>query len=120
MRKRMLHVAFAAATALLVGSITYATPADAHAACGSTRPPNLDATAISSKGSGINMRSGSSTACSINGTIYGTHQIDYYCWTAGSPSGYTWTFARDVTASWAGWMRDDLLNDGGSKSWCGF
>ncbi|MFJ6569217.1 SH3 domain-containing protein [Streptomyces sp. NPDC091292] len=105
---------------MLLGPFTLSPTADAHAACGSRRPPNLDATPISSKGHGINMRSGSSTACAITGEIFGTHQVDYYCWTTGSPSGYTWTYAGNVTASYAGWMRDDLLNDGGSKVWCGF
>ncbi|MGW0477094.1 hypothetical protein [Streptomyces coeruleorubidus] len=64
------------------------------------------------------MRSGSSTACAITGVVHSANIVNYHCWTTGS--GGTWTYGRNITSTYAGWMRDDLLNDGGSKVWCGF
>jgi hypothetical protein len=84
--------------------------------CGST-PPDLDPLPQAAhKANGVNMRTGSSTSCTSRGLAYDSDVINYQCWTAGSD--WTWTYARDVTTGRAGWMRDDLLTDGGSRVHC--
>ncbi|MFJ5997138.1 hypothetical protein [Streptomyces sp. NPDC092370] len=65
------------------------------------------------------MRSGSSTSCPINSTARPGDRLDYHCYTIGS-DGYSWTYVRNDTRSpdTYGWIRDDVLSDGGSAVSC--
>ncbi len=65
------------------------------------------------------IRTGSSTSCTAVGEAQTNHSLDYYCYTDGS-DGLTWTYLHDSTINRSGWIRDDLLTDGGSFSYCGF
>lgn len=65
-----------------------------------------------------NQRSGSSTGCGINGVLQYWDVADYHCFTVGN-DGYTWTYLRNDRTDVAGWVRDDLLLDGGSSVYCG-
>lgn len=63
-----------------------------------------------------NMRSGPSTACAINGVLQTSDRADYHCYKLGA--GGTWTYLRDDRTGAYGWVRDDLLEDGGSDVYC--
>jgi hypothetical protein len=93
-----------------------ASAAPAHYPCGST-PPDLDPVQGTNKANGVNMRSGSSTSCPSRGLAYLSHVINYHCWTLGQ-DGYTWSYARNISTGYAGWMRDDTLQDNGSDVHC--
>jgi hypothetical protein len=46
-----------------------------------------------------------------------SHKVDYHCYTVGK-DGRTWTYLRNVTTRYAGWVRDDLLKGHGSFVRC--
>ncbi|GAA1370674.1 SH3 domain-containing protein [Streptomyces beijiangensis] len=117
MKRRLaafLPVLAAVAVAL---PFTAATSASASAACG-TNVGDKDGSAWHKTANGANERSGSSTGCGSNGIAYSSHTLDYHCYTYVSSTGYTWTYVRNDTTGTAGWIRDDLLSDGGSFVAC--
>lgn len=114
-----LTAAVVMATAAIVPVIS-ASPASAHAACG-TGVSDKDNSSWDATGGGANMRSGSSTSCGIRDTADSGQRLDYHCYTWGS-DGYSWTYLRNDSASpdTYGWVRDSLLADNGSTVYCGF
>ncbi|NGO75780.1 SH3 domain-containing protein [Streptomyces sp. YC504] len=97
-------------------------PAHAYAPCGK-KAPDKDSSSWRATADGVNMRSGSSTGCSINGYAGSTDKMDYHCQTEGAWSGGSammWTYARNVRTGVEGWMRTDTLDDFGSQVDCGF
>ncbi|MEW2556166.1 SH3 domain-containing protein [Streptomyces zhihengii] len=113
---RLLPLAVAAAFVSPLALAGTASAAPAHYGCGST-PPDLDPVQGTGKANGVNMRTGSSTACGSRGLAYLSHTINYHCWTLGQDN-HTWTYARNLSTGYAGWMRDDLLEDNGSDRRC--
>lgn len=93
------------------------TPASASAACGKT-VADKDGGSWNKTANGANERSGSSTGCVSNGIAYNTQRLDYHCYTVAGD--YTWTYLRNDSTGVYGWVRDDLLSDGGSYVYCGF
>lgn len=89
-----------------------------HAPCGASAS-DKDSGAWDATGGGANMRTGSSTSCAIAGTADSGHHLDYHCFTIGDDR-QTWTYLRDDSKSpdVYGWVRDDLLSDGGSAYQC--
>lgn len=69
------------------------------------------------KQNGTNMRRSPSTSAQICGQGQKSHRVDYHCYTVGS-DGRTWTYLRDATTRYAGWVRDDLLVGNGSYVRC--
>ncbi|MEV4946562.1 SH3 domain-containing protein [Streptomyces sp. NPDC053755] len=119
MKRRFAAVIPAVAMAALAIPMVTAAPATAHAACG-TGAADADGGAWNAnRANGANMRSGSSTGCGINGIAYSSSKLDYHCYTVGN-DGYSWTYVRNDSASpdTFGWIRDDLLSDGGSYVAC--
>lgn len=87
-------------------------------ACTATAP-DKDASAYQyTFGDGVNIRKGRSTNCTVLGIAYSNQLADYHCWSAYD--GYTWTYLRNAATGVTGWVRDDVLSDGGSSVWCGF
>ncbi|MGW0705753.1 SH3 domain-containing protein [Streptomyces sp. NPDC002643] len=117
MKRLTALVPMLAAVAVAV-PLSLATPAAAHASCG-TSVSDRDGSGWVRSANGVNMRSGSSTGCSSNGIAYSSHSLDYHCYTVGN-DGYTWTYTRNDATGVYGWMRDDVLSDGGSLVYCGF
>ncbi|MBB3663555.1 MULTISPECIES: hypothetical protein [Prauserella salsuginis group] len=74
----------------------------------STYPKPFDGT--------TNIRSGPSTGCGVVTQVGSTNKADYHCFDVGS-DGKTWTFMR-VKHTAYGWVRDDVLRDGGSNKVC--
>ncbi|MFB8025292.1 SH3 domain-containing protein [Streptomyces sp. NPDC056465] len=97
--------------------LSLSTPAAAHAACGKS-VADADGSSWGKTANGANERSGSSTGCAVKGVAYNTQALDYHCYTVGN-DGYTWTFVRNDATGVTGWIRDDLLSDGGSFVSCG-
>ncbi|MER7048374.1 SH3 domain-containing protein [Streptomyces jumonjinensis] len=99
--------------------IATAGPAQAHASCGQQGPDRdgsaWDPTVVNY----VNQRTGSNTSCASNGLAYSNHRLDYHCFTYRN-DGYTWTYVRNDTTNHTGWIRDDLLEDYGSSSYCSF
>ncbi|MFB6892411.1 SH3 domain-containing protein [Kitasatospora sp. NPDC056327] len=114
--------ALALAAAALIVPLAAAVPAGAAdtaapaAACNVTYGDKDSSTWHKSSKNGVNMRSGPSTGCAALGVAYSTQLIDYHCYL---PVGdYTWTYARNDATGVKGWIRDDLLTDGGSLVRC--
>ncbi|MEU8526735.1 MULTISPECIES: SH3 domain-containing protein [Streptomyces] len=118
MKRRLAAVLPAVAMAALAVPMTSATPAFAAAPCGKTAP-DLDGRAWNKTANGANMRSGSSTSCTILGVAYNTQALDYHCFTRDA-SGQSWTYLRNDATGKYGWVRDDLLSDYGSSFNCNF
>ncbi len=64
-----------------------------------------------------NIRKLASTNSTICGQGQKSHTVDYHCWAKGK-DGKTWTYLRDHTTNYEGWVRDDLLKDNGSHVHC--
>ncbi|MEU1850485.1 SH3 domain-containing protein [Streptomyces sp. NPDC019990] len=116
MKRSIAALVPAVAAVAMALPLTMATPAAAHAPCGTTAP-DRDNGAWNRTANGANQRSGSSTGCAINGIAYNTHRLDYHCYTQGNDR-YTWTYLRNDSTGVSGWVRDDLLSDGGSLVHC--
>ena len=114
-------LAFAAVAALVVPTVTGLTAgtAMANAPCGSSAPGDHDGSAWNATGDNSRMRTGSSTSCGAVSTARPGDRLDYHCYTLGN-DGYTWTYLRNDTRSpdTYGWVRDDVLSDGGSFVEC--
>ncbi|MEU8526734.1 MULTISPECIES: SH3 domain-containing protein [Streptomyces] len=118
MKRRLAAILPAVAMAALAVPMVTATPAAAHAACG-TSVADKDGGSWGKWANGANERSGSSTGCTIKGVAYNTQSLDYHCYTWGN-DGHSWTFVRNDSTGVTGWIRDDLLSNGGSYVHCGF
>lgn len=86
--------------------------------CGSS-PKDKDASAWGKyfKVNSVNIRRAPSTNSRICAQGQKSHKVDYHCYAIGS-DGRTWTYLRDVTTHYAGWVRDDLLKGNGSLVPC--
>jgi hypothetical protein len=117
------------AAALLSGFAFLPTAASAQSTAGVTpaadpirncgpAPADVDGSSWGTPFSGAtNMRRSPSTGTTqICGVAQASHRADYHCFTEGE--GGTWTYVRDVNTTFAGWVRDDLLSDGGSFVHC--
>ncbi|TKT10781.1 SH3 domain-containing protein [Streptomyces galbus] len=95
------------------------TTAAAHAPCSSSAPADRDSTGWNATGDNSRMRTGSSTTCTAVSSARPGDHLDYHCYTFGN-DGYTWTYLRNDTRSpdTYGWVRDDVLSDGGSGVLC--
>ncbi|MEX3106084.1 SH3 domain-containing protein [Streptomyces niveiscabiei] len=111
-----------AAAALLGGASVpaVAAPAASGASVLATCPDNnwyiADGRTGSSTTNGVNIRSGPSTGCTALGQAQASHNLRYDCYKYDS--GYTWTHVLDRTTGISGWIRDDLLTDGGAYYLC--
>lgn len=114
----VVPVAVAALVVPLGLAAVTAAPAAAHATC-SKNAGDIDDSSWGTHGYGANQREGSSTSCVISGEAGPGDVLDYHCYTWGN-DGYTWTFLRNDTDGTDGWVRDDLLGNGGSGVYCGF
>jgi hypothetical protein len=117
MKRRHAALVPALAAVALAVPLSLATPASAAASCGTT-VSDRDSSSWGRTANGANERSGSSTSCAVKGIAYNTQTLDYHCYTWGSD--YSWTFLRNDATGVTGWVRDDLLSDGGSTVYCGF
>jgi hypothetical protein len=95
-----------------------AAPADPIRACGPV-PKDKDASRWGKyfKVNGVNMHRTPSTHSKVCGQGQKSHKVDYHCWKRGS-DGHTWTYVRDVTTRYAGWVIDRLLVRNGSLVHC--
>jgi hypothetical protein len=82
-------------------------------ACGTNGPDRDSDTGRVTENSKI--RSGSSTGCTALALAVPSDTLNYRCFTLGN-DGHTWT--NLTRGSTTGWIRDDLLNDGGSFLAC--
>ncbi|MEU4448599.1 SH3 domain-containing protein [Actinosynnema sp. NPDC050801] len=89
----------------------------AHASCGTTAPDKDSSPWLATARTAAKQRSGSSTSCAALGTVQTSDRLDYHCFTYGNDN-YTWTYLRNDRTDVAGWVRDDLLKDGGSGVRC--
>ncbi|MFI8291830.1 SH3 domain-containing protein [Streptomyces sp. ms191] len=112
MKRRIAAILPAVAMAALAIPVVASTPAAAHAACG-TGASDKDGSAWGNYANGANERSGSSTGCVSKGIAYNNDQLNYFCYTVGN-DGYTWTYLHNRSDNVYGWIRDDLLSNGGS------
>ncbi|MFD6170379.1 SH3 domain-containing protein [Streptomyces coeruleorubidus] len=119
MKRRLAAVVPALAAVAMAVPLALSTPASAAASCGRTAS-DMDSSSWDRTANGANQRSGSSTGCAILGIAYNTHNLDYHCYTRIGNTSETWTYLRNDTTGTTGWVRDDLLNDGGSLHYCGF
>ncbi|MEV4877426.1 SH3 domain-containing protein [Streptomyces cyaneofuscatus] len=116
MKRRLAAILPAVAMVALAVPMATATPAVAHANCG-TGASDKDGGSWGKWANGANQRSGSSTGCTIHGVAYSSHTLDYHCYTVGN-DGHTWTYLRNDATNVSGWVRDDLLSNGGSLRFC--
>ncbi|ANW18874.1 hypothetical protein [Streptomyces clavuligerus] len=125
MKRRYATLLPAVAAVALIAPVGLAAPATAAPAasttgiaaapCG-TNVADRDGSSWGRTADGAHMRSGSSTSCASKGIAYSGHVLDYHCFTGGST--HSWTFVRNDTTGVQGWIRDDLLSDGGSFEPC--
>ncbi|SBV24712.1 hypothetical protein GA0070620_0148 [Micromonospora krabiensis] len=116
--RRPVTVAAAAFTLVAAGGFVGPSPASAHWACGRKPPPDRDSTGGHyTRGVTEVMRSGSSTDCGGTGWTDADSPLDYHCYALNIHGYETWTYVVN-TAGVGGWIRDDRLNDGGSRVWC--
>jgi hypothetical protein len=116
------RIALVLAMLMTVGGalVITSSPALANAGCG-VRGTDRDSSPIHrpvTSGS-VNIRTGSSTSCTAISGIYPGDEVEYFCYTS-APDGRTWTYLHLMDTGAYGWSRDDLLNDFGSYSYCGF
>ncbi|WP_306316289.1 MULTISPECIES: SH3 domain-containing protein [unclassified Streptomyces] len=117
MKRRIAAVLPAIAMVAVSFPIAMSGSAAAAAACGKTAS-DKDSSSWGKTANGANERTGSSTSCTSKGIAYSSHTLDYHCYTRAGD--YTWTYLRNDTTGVTGWVRDDLLSDGGSLDYCGF
>ncbi|GGP47244.1 MULTISPECIES: SH3 domain-containing protein [Streptomyces] len=118
MKRRIAALVPAVAAIALAVPLSLPTPAAAHAPCGA-RGTNQDHNPFVQTANGANVRSGSSTSCTVMGIAYSGDWLNYRCYTRGN-DGYTWTYLENASKGTEGWVRDDLLSDGGTTYSCGF
>ncbi|MEV0678859.1 hypothetical protein AB0I60_20305 [Actinosynnema sp. NPDC050436] len=69
------------------------------------------------QGNNVNYRSGPHTNCSSYGQFNNGDKIFYHCYTTTQNDG-TWTWGRKDGTNRQGWIKDTLLDDGGSRVRC--
>lgn len=118
-KRRFAAIVPAVAAVAFALPLTLSTSAVAAAPCGTTAT-DKDNSGWNNTANGANQRSGSYTSCAILGIAYSSHNLDYHCYTRIGSSTETWTYLRNDSASpdTYGWVRDDLLSDGGSLDPC--
>lgn len=123
-----VKMAVVAGLAVATSGFLFATPASAdpkgevgvaNAPCGKNAPDKDAGSWGATAKTAANQRSGSSLSCGIDGVLQTSDRADYHCYTRQNAQ-YTWTFLRNVRTNVSGWVRDDLLEDGGSIEYCGF
>ncbi len=87
--------------------------------CGEPSKPDKDSSEWGKyfKKNYTNIRKLASTNSTICGQGQKSHTVDYHCW-ARARDGKTWTYLRDHTTNYEGWVRDDLLKNNGSYVHC--
>ena len=89
------------------------------AACGVGPAPHLVGETGHVAADGVTLRSGTSAACQPPvATINPNDVLRYQCWTEGQDG--TWTYLQDGNTGKWGYIRNDLLTNGGSRVPCGF
>lgn len=91
-----------------------------HASCGTNGSTGSNVRNDDAPRNGAaNQRSGSSTGCVAVGVLQPSDDALYFCFTAAN-DGFTWTYNENLRTGVRGWTRDDLLDDNGSFTFCGF
>lgn len=85
--------------------------------CANHAHSNIDSNTGQTNGTGVRIRSGPHTTCTIRGLANPGQVLDYHCFNVNE-AGRTWTFLRNTATGVQGWVRDDLLNDAGSFVHC--
>ncbi|MEV6368123.1 hypothetical protein [Micromonospora musae] len=116
--RRPLTVAAAAFALVATGALVAPSPASAHWSCGRAAPPDLDTTGGHHTVFTANLRVGSSLRCLDVGDVYMSESLDYHCYALDINGLDTWTYVVSVQTKARGWIRDDGLNDNGSRVWC--
>jgi len=89
------------------------------AACGFGPAPHLSGETGHTAADGVNLRSGTSINCQpLVATINPNDVLRYQCWTEGQDG--TWTYLQDGNIGKWGYIRNDLLTNGGSHVTCDF
>jgi hypothetical protein len=89
------------------------------AACGFGPAPHLLGETGHTASNGVSLRSGTSTNCQPPvATINQNDLLRYQCWTQGQDG--TWTYLQDGNTGKWGYIRNDLLTNGGSHVICDF
>lgn len=89
------------------------------AACGFGPAPHLLGETGHTAADGVILRSGTSTNCEPPvATINPNDLLRYQCWTEGQDG--TWTYLQDGNIGKWGYIRNDLLTNGGSHVTCDF
>ncbi|MBM7490591.1 hypothetical protein JOD64_001813 [Micromonospora luteifusca] len=115
---RSLTVAAAALALVAAGAIAAPSPASAHWSCGRAAPPDIDTTGGHHTEVVVNLRVGSSLRCLDVGDVSPSESLDYHCYALDINGLDTWTYVVSVQTKAGGWIRDDGLNDNGSRKWC--
>jgi hypothetical protein len=96
MKHRLAAILPAIAMAALAVPMTVATPAAAHANCG-TGASHKDGGSWGKWADGANERSGSSTSCGIDGVAYSSQTLDYHRYTIGNDGRSRTYLGNDAT-----------------------
>ena len=89
------------------------------AACGFGPAPHLLGETGHTAADGVNLRSGTSNNCQPPvATINPSDLLKYQCWTEGQNG--TWTYLQEGNTGKWGYVRNDLLTNGGSHAKCDF
>ena len=89
------------------------------AACGFGPAPHLLGETGHTAADEVNLRSGTSNNCQPPiATINPSDLLKYQCWTEGQDG--TWTYLQDGNTGKWGYVRNDLLTNGGSHVKCDF
>jgi uncharacterized protein YraI len=119
---RLLSVVAATATMpALLAAPAHAAPAKPLASAAvecAVSYPDKDGSTWRATGAGGNMRTGPSTACAIVSKASSGHRLDYHCFVYNEFEGFIWTYLRDDSTGKYGWVRYDVLSDGGSLVHC--
>jgi hypothetical protein len=89
------------------------------AACGFSPAPHLSGETGHTAANGVNLRSGTNTNCQPPvATLNPSDLLRYQCWTQAEDG--TWTYVQDGNTGTWGYIRNDLLTNGGSHVQCDF
>ncbi|MCA1223748.1 SH3 domain-containing protein [Streptomyces sp. 8L] len=117
LRRRRPLFALTAIAALALADLAApasAAPSAPAATCGS-KPTTNQKTAASFNTSGVNIRSGPSTSCTVLGSGYPGQSVTLRC----SASSGDWAYVTDKTTGITGWVDGDYLNwPGGAAYLC--
>ncbi|MGQ4512501.1 SH3 domain-containing protein [Streptomyces sp. DW26H14] len=114
-RRRPLFALTAIAALALAGLAAPASAAPAPAATCGSKPTTNQKTAASFNTSGVNIRSGPSTSCTVLGSGYPGQSVTLRC----NKDGSVWWYVTDKTTGITGWVDEDYLNwPGGAAYLC--